>query len=84
MRVISICAIATGVLSLGAGAIRLVERDRPAVVQFGIERRSVESPIERDRLRRRQSQTVSQTLDNEVGASRSYISSQVADMTIHS
>ncbi|KAI9766814.1 MAG: hypothetical protein M1840_006289 [Geoglossum simile] len=66
MRAVSIYAIATGVLSLGAGAIRLVERDQPAVVQFSIERRKVGSPIERDRLRRRQSQTITQILDNEL------------------
>ncbi|KAH0538745.1 hypothetical protein FGG08_004699 [Glutinoglossum americanum] len=67
MRATSIFALAAGVLSLGAESIKLVERDRPAVVQFGIERREVGSPVERDRLRRRDSsQTIQQVLDNEL------------------
>ena len=70
MRATSIFA-AAGLLSLGAESIQLVERDQPAVVQFGIEKRKVGDPVERDRLRRRQSpHTVQQILDNEVSASK--------------
>ncbi|KAI9854547.1 MAG: hypothetical protein M1813_000961 [Trichoglossum hirsutum] len=66
MRTASILGLAASVVSLGVESIRLAEREQPAVVQLGIERRRVESPVERDRLRRRQSsQTIQQILDNE-------------------
>jgi hypothetical protein len=69
MRTASILGLAASVVSLGVESIRLAEREQPAVVQLGIERRRVENPVERDRLRRRQSsQTIQQILDNEVYA----------------
>lgn len=53
----------------GATALHLVDRGaQPAVVGLDVQRRSVEDPVRRDRLRRRQdvdSHTV--ILDNEVG-----------------
>ena len=48
-----------------ASSLSLKKRDTPAVLSLDIERRHVDNPIERDRLRRRD-KTVKQTLDNEV------------------
>jgi len=50
-----------------AGAINLAKReDGPQrVVRHDIERRTVENPVQRDRLRRRATKTVQESLDNE-------------------
>ncbi|PVH98043.1 acid protease [Periconia macrospinosa] len=51
--------------SLIATAWALVQREQPKVLSLDIERRHVANPVQRDRLRRRQSsKTVQQTLDN--------------------
>lgn len=53
--------------------LQLVRRDgAPAVVGLGIQRKSVKDPVARDRLRRRQAEPVSVTLDNEVSRDRHY------------
>ena len=50
-----------------SNALELVKRnDSPSVISLDIQRRVVENPAERDRLRKRASQTVQATLDNEV------------------
>jgi len=52
----------------GAGALNLVQRDdgvAPKVIQGDIQRRVVENPIARDRLRRRATKTVQESLANE-------------------
>ncbi|KAL3455642.1 acid protease [Aspergillus heterothallicus] len=41
------------------------KRDNPAVVALGIQRNEIPNPVERDRLRRKRDQTVSQSIDNE-------------------
>ncbi|MCJ1311599.1 hypothetical protein MMC25_005272 [Agyrium rufum] len=58
---------AVGVLSASVEAIQLVKRDVPRVVGLHMERKSVMNPVQRDqarRLRKRQSKTVQETLDN--------------------
>ena len=48
-------------------AIQLGKRhDAPAVISLDIQRRVIENPAERDRVRRQTGQTVEETLDNEV------------------
>ena len=52
----------------GAGALNLVQRDdgvAPKVIQGDIQRRVVENPIARDRLRRRATKTIQESLANE-------------------
>ena len=67
MRGAAAVAVAAGILVAGSEALQLVKRDAsPAVIGLGIQRKSVASHTARDRLRRRQSKTVSETLDNEV------------------
>lgn len=64
-------ALAATLLTATSSAIHLIERDGPkAVVGISINRKHVQDPVKRDQLRRRQTQTVSQTLDNEVGSQR--------------
>lgn len=53
-------------------AIHLGKRNAaPAVVNLDIQRRTVDDPAERDRVRRQARQTVEETLDNEVWLSPS-------------
>ena len=67
MRISSTAAVAAALLGTASSALHLIERDGPkAVVGININRKHVRHPVERDRLRRRQTQTVSETLDNEV------------------
>lgn len=48
-------------------AIQLGKRNAaPAVVSLDIQKRTIENPAERDRVRRQAPQTVEETLDNEV------------------
>lgn len=68
MRRVSLLAAVAGVLISGTGAIRLVERDVPAVVGLDIQRRFVSDPVGRDLQRRQSSKTVTEVLDNEVGS----------------
>ena len=68
MKTFTALAIATGILS--TDAINLLERrdgTAPRVVQHEIQRKHVENPLARDqrRLRKRQSKTVEEELDNE-------------------
>ncbi|KAK4889853.1 hypothetical protein LTR27_011366 [Elasticomyces elasticus] len=68
MRSFTTLAVATTILT--ANAINLLERrdgTAPRVVQHDIQRRHVENPVARDRarLRKRQTKTVQQELDNE-------------------
>ncbi|KAI6902320.1 hypothetical protein KC334_g7701, partial [Hortaea werneckii] len=75
MRAFTTLAVAAS--TLGANALNLVQpRDAtaPKVIQHEIERRHVENPVARDRaraqareerLRRRQDNTVQETLDNQ-------------------
>ena len=59
--------LAAALLIATSTTLRLVERrGKPAVVGLSMQRKSVQDPIARDRLRRRQESTVSVTLDNEV------------------
>ncbi|GAB7340552.1 hypothetical protein MBLNU457_6967t1 [Dothideomycetes sp. NU457] len=63
---LSTFALAASVV--GAGALTLAPREpgvEPKVIQGDIQRRHVENPLERDRLRRRQSKTVYESLTNE-------------------
>lgn len=64
MKGAAVAAITAGLLVTGSDAIQLVKRDTPAVVAIGIQRNSINSPVKRDRLRRRANKTVTQTLDN--------------------
>ncbi len=68
MKAISVFSLTAGLLMSTAAAIQLVQRDAsPAVLGLDIERKGAVNPLIRDRLRRRQNtQTVTQTLDNEV------------------
>lgn len=52
---------------LGADAINLEKRTdgAPKVIQHDIQRRQIVDPLARDRLRRRQTKTIQQSLDNE-------------------
>ncbi|KZF21298.1 aspartyl protease [Xylona heveae TC161] len=61
----SLVALAVGLCLIGTEAIQLIERDNPAVFGLDIQRRTVSNPAQRDRLRRRDTTTVSETLDNE-------------------
>lgn len=65
MRHFSTLALAASITA--TGAINLVKREdgAPRVIQHDIERRKVENPVQRDRLRRRQSKTVQESLANE-------------------
>lgn len=65
MRSFAILALAVSIF--GTDALTLVQRRdaAPRVSQMDIQRRHVENPLERDRLRRRQSKTVLETLANE-------------------
>ena len=68
MKSFSLLAVLAG-LTLSTQAIQLVKRDAvPRVLGMEIERREVQNPVKRDQARRRkrQSKTVSETLDNEV------------------
>ena len=63
----SLLLSAAALLVSGSSALRLVKRDgTPSVVGLGIQRKPVADPVKRDRLRKRQSSTVTVTLDNEV------------------
>lgn len=64
MRGTVVAAVAAGLLVTGSEAIQLVKRDIPSVVAIGIQRKSIDNPVDRDRIRRRAGKTVSQTLDN--------------------
>ncbi|KAL9118033.1 MAG: hypothetical protein Q9187_005425 [Circinaria calcarea] len=64
MKGIAVAAVAAGLLVTASEAIQLVKRDIPSVVAIGIQRKSVDNPVARDRIRRRAGKTVSQTLDN--------------------
>ena len=64
MKSLTVTALAAGLLASGSAALNLIERDTPNVVGLDIARRHIRDPMKRDALRRRQSQTVSETLDN--------------------
>ena len=67
MRTSTAAIIAITLLTTATSALHLVPRDSPAaVVNLHINRKHVQDPAKRDQLRRRQTKTVSQTLDNEV------------------
>lgn len=69
MRTFTAATVAVALLTTASSALNLIPRDGPAaVVNLNINRKHVQNPATRDqlRMRRRQSQTVSQTLDNEV------------------
>lgn len=65
MRTTSVVAVVAGLLSASTDALDLRTRTsgQPKVVTMGVQRRKVENPTERDRLRRRG--TAVATLDNE-------------------
>ena len=65
MKSLTATALAAGFWALGSAALNLIERDTPNVVGLDITRRHISVPAKRDALRRRQSQTVTETLDNE-------------------
>ena len=64
MKSLTATALAAGLLASESAALNLVERDTPDVVGLDIARRHIPNPAKRDALRRRQSQTVTETLDN--------------------
>ena len=64
MRSLTATALAAGLLASGSAALNLIERDTPNVVGLDIARRHVPDSVKRDALRRRQSQTVTETLAN--------------------
>ena len=64
MKSLTATALAAGLLASGSAALHFVERDTPNVVGLDIARRHIPDPVNRDSLRRRQSQTVTETLDN--------------------
>ena len=64
MKSLTASALAAGLLASGSAALNLIERDTPNVVGLDIARRHVPDPVKRDALRRRQSQTVTETLAN--------------------
>jgi hypothetical protein len=68
MRPTALLAFAALSLLETTQAIQLIERRDSDARVFGIDiqRRQVEDPALRDRLRRRQSKTVTQVLDNQV------------------
>lgn len=62
-----IAFLAAGLLASSSTAINLFQRNAsPAVVTLGTYRKSVQDPVQRDTLRRRQ--TVTETLDNGVSS----------------
>lgn len=60
-------ALTFGLFTAASSALQLVPRGNgpPSVIGINIHRKHVANPAKRDQIRRRQSQTVSQTLDNE-------------------
>ena len=64
MKSLTATALAAGLWASGSAALHLIERDTPDVVGLDITRRHISQPAKRDALRRRQSQTVTETLDN--------------------
>lgn len=64
MKSFTATALAAGLWASGSAALNLIERDTPNVVGLDIARRYISDPAKRDTLRRRQSQTVTETLDN--------------------
>ena len=64
MKTLTATALAAGLWASGSAALNLIERDMPNVVGLDIARRHISDPAKRDTLRRRQSQTVTETLDN--------------------
>lgn len=64
MKSLTATALAAGLWASGSAALHLIERDTPNVVGLDLARRHVPDPVKRDALRRRQSQTVTETLDN--------------------
>lgn len=69
MKGLSLLAVIAGLAVSGTEAIQLVSRDgTPRVVGMDLERKAAYNPVERDRarMRKRQSKTVSETLDNAV------------------
>ncbi|KAL8787873.1 MAG: hypothetical protein Q9195_007566 [Heterodermia aff. obscurata] len=67
MRTSAAAALSLGLFATASSALRLIPRGDgpPAVVGITINRKHVADPVKRDRIRRRQTQTVSETLDNE-------------------
>ncbi|KAK0512749.1 hypothetical protein JMJ35_004766 [Cladonia borealis] len=64
MKGLTATALAAGLLASGSAALNLIERATPNVVGLDIARRHIPDPVKRDTLRRRQSQTVTETLAN--------------------
>lgn len=64
MKSLKATALAAGLWASGAAALHLIERDTPKVISLDIAKRHIPHPAKRDALRRRQSQTVTETLDN--------------------
>ncbi|RJE18235.1 protease [Aspergillus sclerotialis] len=65
MHIAWLLLLGTSLVSPSAAALTLQKRDAPAVVGLNIGRKDVDDPVGRDRLRRRNGQTVGQGLDNE-------------------
>ena len=67
MKTSTTVALLLGLVATASSALQLVPRGDgpPTVVGININRKYVANPVKRDRLRRRQTQTVSETLDNE-------------------
>ena len=67
MKTSAATALLLGLFATSSSALQLVPRGNgpPTVVGININRKHVADPVQRDRLRRRQTQTVSETLDNE-------------------
>ena len=67
MKTSTAAVLTLGLFTSTSSALQLVPRGNssPSVVGININRKHVANPVNRDRKRRRQTQTVSQTLDNE-------------------
>lgn len=66
MRAAWVWSLAVFHLVQAAGVFTTRQNDAPAVVALDTERREIQDPLSRDRLRRRQTETVRQNLANEV------------------
>ena len=64
MKSLTATALAAGLWVSGSAALHLIERDTPNVVGLDITKRHIPDPAKRGALRRRQSHTVAETLDN--------------------
>lgn len=65
MKSLTATALVAGLLASGSAALNLIKRDTPNVIGLDITRRHIADPVKRDGLRRRQSQTVTETLAND-------------------